>query len=89
MYLCAVTVNVPDETLGDDLHLERVHPHDQGFQFMDGRFDGFAEVVQRAFADAVNTFIGQDLREQPVLPRITRDVRLDSGYLHRSSRRFG
>jgi hypothetical protein len=54
-----------------------VHPHDQRLQSRDGRLDGFAEVVQRPFADTVDSLVGDHLGEEPVLPRIARDVSFD------------
>ena len=45
----------------DDLDLKGIHPEDERRQFVDRRFHGLAEVIQSAFADAVNAFIGRDL----------------------------
>ena len=57
-------------------------PIDQRLQFVDGGFDGLAEIVQRAFAHAVDAFVGRDFGEQPVLPRVARDVGIDGGDSH-------
>src|SRR5437868_4203761 len=49
---------------------------------MDGALDCFGEEVARPLADAVQTLIRSHFREEPILPRITRDVGLDSRDFH-------
>ena len=68
--------------LDNRLHLERVHPHDQRFELVDGGFNGAREVVERTFADAVNPFVRRNHGEQPVLPRIAGNVSIDGGNAH-------
>ena len=80
--LRALGINVADEPLRQDFDLKRVHAKHKWLQFVDGRLDGLPEVVQRSLADAVDAFVGADLREEPVLPRIAGDVGVDGGDFH-------
>ncbi len=74
MDLRALRIDVADQFLADHLHLERVHAEDQRRKFMDRGFHRAAEIIERAFADAVNAFIGGNARKKPVLPGITGDI---------------
>ena len=82
MDLGAIGVNVADHPLRNDLHLERVHTDDERLEFMDGGLDGFGEIVEGSFADAVNAFVGGDLRKEPVLPWVAGYVGVDGCYAH-------
>ena len=77
MHLRAVGVHIADEALRDGLHLEGVHADDQRLQLVDGGLHGPGEVIRRAFAHAVDAFVGGHLGEQPVLPGIAGDVGVD------------
>ena len=39
--------------------------------------------IERAFTDSVKSFIGQDLGEEPVLPRIARNICIDACDSHK------
>ena len=77
MDLGALGVHVADQTLRNDFDLKRVHAEDQRFQLVDGGLHGLAEIIQRAFTNSMDAVAGSDLREQPVLPGIPRDVSFD------------
>src|SRR5262249_42283253 len=76
-------VNITDETLRDDLHLKRVHAEYERGELVNRSLDGFTEIVQRAFADAVYAFVGRDFRKEPILPGIPGNVGIDGSDAHR------
>src|SRR5215467_12155669 len=76
-------VNITDETLRNGLHLKRVHAEYERGELVNRSLDGFTEIVQRAFADAVYAFVGRDFRKEPILPGIPGNVGIDGSDAHR------
>jgi hypothetical protein len=66
----------------NDFDLEWIHANDQRRKLVDGGFNRFGEVVERAFAYSVDSVAGPDFGEQPVLPGIPGDEGFDLADAH-------
>jgi len=75
-------IDVAHEALRNGLHLKWVHADHERFELVNGGFHGSGEVVDGAFADPVDAFVGRDFCEEPVFPGVTGDVGVYGGDTH-------
>ena len=71
-----------NDCIGDGIDLAWIFSDGEMRQFMDGGFGGRNEPINRRFADPVNSAVGTNLHEQPVLPFGTHCISFNLGDLH-------
>ena len=81
--LAAVRVGVADHPLEERLDIGRVGPDVLVAQLLDRGLDGGREPVERPFTCPVDALVRVDPDEEPVLPGIAHEERLDVRDLHR------
>ena len=80
--LATLAVHVAGHALDDQLDVGRILADVGVLELVHGRLDRGAEGVERALPHAIQTFVGVDPHEEPVLPGIAHEERVDATDAH-------